>query len=140
LTSFFIPSMKDKVSNAVAFGCGKYTTVCGTPFTAKSQCWNCPIIIGESSSSSIDDAANVRGSSVGSSPDAIAEPLGRSSVTRVGAEAAPTTYMNEWRSPMSPPVGERNGFHAELIGAVCGGRGRGYRTAKSPAGASTRQT
>src|SRR5207253_10151638 len=114
--------MKEAVSNVTAFGCGRYTIVCGTPFTAKTQRWNCPIIIGESSSSSIDDTANVRGSAVGSSPDAIAQPLGRSSVTRVGAEAAPTTYMNEWRSPMSPPVGERNGFHAERIGAVGGGR------------------
>src|SRR5437870_10941057 len=114
--------MKEKVSNAVAFGCGKYTTVCGTPFTAKSQCWNCPIIIGESSSSSIDDAANVRGSLVASSPDAIAQPLGISSVKSVGVDSAPTTYMNECRSPMSPPVGERNGLHAARVGAVCVGR------------------
>src|SRR5947209_18518181 len=95
--------MKDKVSNAVAFGCGKYTTVCGTPFTAKSQCWNCPIIIGESSSSSIDDAANVRGSLVTSSPDAIAQPSGISSVTSVGVDSAPTTYINadRLRAPQS---------------------------------------
>src|SRR5436309_4032912 len=114
--------MKEDVANVTAFGCGRYTIVCGTPFTVKSQRWNCPIIIGKSSSSSIDDAANVRGSAVASSPDAIAQPLGISSVTSVGADSAPTTYMNECRSPMSPPVGERNGFHAERIGVVCGGR------------------
>src|SRR2546430_11061722 len=117
-----MPAMKEAVSNVATCGCGKYTTWCGTPLTVKFQRWICPIIIGESSSNSADEAANVRGSLVASSPDAIAQPLGISSVKRVGVDSAPTTYMNECRSPMSPPVGERNGFHAERVGVVCVGR------------------
>src|SRR2546429_8224542 len=129
-----MPAMKEAVSNVAAFGCGKYTTWCGTPLTVKFQRCNWPISIGESSSSSTDDAVNVFGSFVGSSPEAIAHPLGMSRVTRAGADAVPTTYMNEWRSPISPPVGERNGFHAERVGAVCGGRRIRYLTVRSPPG------
>src|SRR6266545_3826278 len=114
--------MKEAVSNVTPFGCGKYTMWCGTPLTVKFQRCNWPTTRGESNSSSTDDAANVLGSFVGSSPDAIAQPFGRSRVTRAGTDAAPTTYTSECKSPMSPPVGERNGFHAERVGVVCVGR------------------
>src|SRR6266404_876817 len=104
------------VSNEGAFGCGQYTIVCGTPFTLKSQLRNCPTAIGESNNNSTDEAANTFGSLVGSSPEALAQPLGKSSVTRVGTAVAPTTYMNECRSPTSPPVADRNGFQAARAG------------------------
>src|SRR5260221_12432236 len=97
-------------------------------------------MIGESNNNSTDEAANVFGSSVGPSPDALAQPLGKSSVTRAGADVAPTTYMSECRSPTSPPVGARNGFHAARVGVLCGGRWMRYYTARSPPGATTRHS
>src|SRR6267142_1798589 len=96
--------------------------------------------MGESNSNSTDDAANVRGSLVGSSPDAISQPLGRSSVTHARADVAPTTYIKECRSPMRPPVGERNGFHAARVGVVWGGRRMRYFKVRSPPGATTRHS
>src|SRR5207302_11002150 len=116
-----MPAMKEAVSNVAAFGCGKYTTWCGTPLMVKFHRCNWPIMMGESNSNSTELAANVFGSSVGASPDAIAQPFGRSTVRRAGTDSAPTTYISECRSPTSPPAGERNGFHAARVGVVCAG-------------------
>src|SRR4029079_16802084 len=104
----------------------------------KFHCWNLPIAIGESSKSSTDEATNVFGSLVGSSPDATAQSFGMSSVTRARLDVAPTKYMNECRSPTRPTVSERNGLYADRKGDVSGGRRIRYFTISSPPGASTR--
>src|ERR1044072_5364795 len=95
-------------------------------------------MIGEFNNTSTDEAATVLGSFVDSRPDAIFQPVGRSRVTCAGADVWPTTYMNECRSPMSPPLGERNGLHAGRIVPVSPGRGRLYFKLSSPLTPSTR--
>src|SRR5215468_9701316 len=115
LASPLRPATRALVSNDAPFDCGKYTTRWGAPLTMKFHCWNLPIAIGESSKSSTDEAANVLGSLVGSSPDPMSQYFGMSSVTRARSDVAPTTYMSECRSPTSPPVSDRKGFHADRI-------------------------
>ena len=73
---------------------------------------SCPNSIGDSTSTYALGAKYVRGSDVGVSAVSTVHAGGIRSDTCTGASSAPTTYMNACGPPVSPPVGDRNGFQA----------------------------